>query len=435
MSRYQTSLDLWKRAKESLAGGVSSNVRAAAQPPLYFKSAQGTRMVDVDGNTFLDYTLAQGPMFLGHSPPEVLEVVDQAMRQGQLYAGQHEMEIQLSEKIQALVPCAELVRFGNSGSEAVHAALRLARGYTGREKVLKFEGHYHGWFDDQLISVHPPLEQAGPSEQPQPVPASAGQARGTLESVIVLPWNNLELLRETMRIHGDELAAVIMEPVMCNTSCIVPAPGYLEGVRDLCSEYGVVLIFDEVITGFRLGLGGAQGHFGVTPDLATFGKAMANGFPISCLAGKREIMEQIASLTVNHSGTYNSNVMAIAAAWGTVSQLERIAEEAYPRLYALGEQFTDGLRDLAEELGLSVLVQGIGPVFHMAFTDQQSMSDYRTSLVADMERYHRFVANMLDEGVRILSRGLWYLSTAHTEEDVEFTLNKIRIVWDDMRFT
>jgi glutamate-1-semialdehyde 2,1-aminomutase len=226
-----------------------------------------------------------------------------------------------------------------------------------------------------------------------------------------------------------------MEPVMCNTSCIVPAPGYLEGVRDLCSEYGVVLIFDEVITGFRLGLGGAQGHFGVTPDLATFGKAMANGFPISCLAGKREIMEQIASLTVNHSGTYNSNVMAIAAAWGTVSQLERIAEEAYPRLYALGEQFTDGLRDLAEELGLSVLVQGIGPVFHVAFTDQQSMSDYRTSLVADTERYHRFVANMLDEGVRILSRGLWYLSTAHTEEDVEFTLNKIRIVWDDMRFT
>jgi glutamate-1-semialdehyde 2,1-aminomutase len=311
----------------------------------------------------------------------------------------------------------------------------LARGYTGREKVLKFEGHYHGWFDDQLISVHPPLEQAGPSEQPQPVPASAGQARGTLESVIVLPWNNLELLRETMRTHGDELAAVIMEPVMCNTGCIVPAPGYLEGVRDLCSEYGVVLIFDEVITGFRLGLGGAQGHFGVTPDLATFGKAMANGFPISCLAGKREIMEQIASLTVNHSGTYNSNVMAIAAAWGTVSQLERIAEEAYPRLYALGEQFTDGLRDLAEELGLSVLVQGIGPVFHVAFTDQQSMSDYRTSLVADMERYHRFVANMLDEGVRILSRGLWYLSTAHTEEDVEFTLNKIRIVWDDMRFT
>jgi glutamate-1-semialdehyde 2,1-aminomutase len=435
MSRYQSSLDLWERAKGSLAGGVSSNVRAAAQPPLYFESARGTRMVDVDGNTYLDYTLAQGPMFLGHSPPEVLDVVDQAMRQGQLYAGQHKMEIQLAEKLQALIPCADLVRFANSGSEAVHVVLRLARAYTGRKKVLKFEGHYHGWFDDELISVHPPLDRAGPSEQPQAVPASAGQANGALDATIVLPWNNLDLLRETMRTYSDELAAVIMEPVMCNTGCIVPAPGYLESVRDLCSEYGIVLIFDEVITGFRLGLGGAQEHFGVTPDLATFGKAMANGFPISCLAGKREMMEQIASLTVNHSGTYNSNVMAVAAAWGTVSELERIAEQAYPRLYTLAEQFKDGLRDMAEELGIPILVQGIGPVFHMAFTDQTSMTDYRAFLNSDQERYRQFVAKMLDKGIRILSRGLWYLSTAHNEDDVEFTLDKIRQIWGDMRVT
>ena len=230
-------------------------------------------------------------MLLGHSPPVVLDFVGQAMQNGQLYAGQHELEITLSEKLQQLIPCAELVRFGNSGSEVVHAALRLARAHTGRDKILKFEGQYHGWYDDELISVHPPLELAGSRDHPNTVPATAGQSKHVLESTLVTRWNDLDLLREVIQQHSNDLAAVIMEPVMSNTGCILPQPGYLEGVRELCSEYGIVLIFDEVITGFRLDLGGAQAHFGVTPDLATFAKAMANGFPISCLAGKRDIME------------------------------------------------------------------------------------------------------------------------------------------------
>jgi glutamate-1-semialdehyde 2,1-aminomutase len=432
MSRYQSSEALWERAKQSLAGGVSSNVRADARPPLFFQRAQGSHMVDADGNSYLDYTLAQGPMLLGHSPSAVLEVIEQAMHQGQLYAGQHELEIQLSEKLQELIPCADLLRFGNSGSEAVHAALRLARAHTGREKFLKFEGHYHGWYDDVLISIHPPLDQAGDRAHPNPVPASAGQAHHVLDSVIVTAWNDLDLLREVIHQHSNELAAVIMEPVMCNTGCIPPQPGYLEGVRELCSEYGIVLIFDEIITGFRLGLGGAQAHFGVTPDLATFGKALANGFPISCLAGKREIMEHIANLNVNHSGTYNSNVMATAAAWATVCELERIADEAYPRLYQIGENLRTGLRDIAARLELDVVVQGIGPILHLAFTDQPSIVDYRTFLAADKERNLRFVAKMLDKGIRILGRGLWYMSLAHTSEDIGYTLETVESVWVDL---
>src|SRR5262249_22527364 len=188
MSRYQKSEALWERSKRSLAGGVSSNVRADGRPPLFFQRAEGSRLIDVDGNNYLDYTLAQGPMLLGHSPSVVLHAVEQAMRQGQLYAGQHELEIQLSEKLQTLIPCADLVRFGNSGSEAVHAALRLARAHTGREKMLKFEGHYHGWYDDELISVHPALDRAGDREHPSPVPASAGQDHRVLDSVIVTAW-------------------------------------------------------------------------------------------------------------------------------------------------------------------------------------------------------------------------------------------------------
>jgi glutamate-1-semialdehyde 2,1-aminomutase len=432
MSRYQLSQALWERAKRSLAGGVNSNVRADAQPPLFFQRAEGSRIVDVDGNHYLDYTLAQGPMLLGHSPSVVLQFIEQAMRQGQLYAGQHELEIQLAEKLQTLIPCAELVRFGNSGSEAVHVALRLARAHTGRDKILKFEGHYHGWYDNELISVHPPLDRAGDREHPTPVLASAGQDQRVLDSVIVTAWNDLALLREIVKLHANEIAAVVMEPVMCNTGCIPPQPGYLEGVRELCSEHKIVLIFDEVITGFRLGLDGAQGYFGVTPDLATFGKALANGFPISCLSGKREIMEHIARLTVNHSGTYNSNVMATAAAWATVCELERVADEAYPRLFQLSEALCTGLRELAARLEIDVLVQSIGPILHLAFTDQTSINDYRSFLAVDKERNRRFVAKMLDHDIRILGRGLWYLSMAHTPEDIAYTLKTVESVWVDL---
>ena len=426
MSRYRRSTELFQRAQNSLTGGVSSNVRALAQPPLYFRSASGARIVDADENVYLDYTLSQGPMFLGHSPPAVLDFVERAMRNGQLYGAQHELEIELAESFQRIVPCAELARFCNSGSEAVHAAIRLARAHTGRDKILKFEGHYHGWYDETLVSSAPSLEQAGPREAPKPVLASGGQLASAVDNVIVLPWNDSDLLRATVERHGHELAAVIMEPVMCNNACIPPQPLYLETVRELCTEYGIVLIFDEVITGFRLALGGAQSFFGVTPDLATFGKAMANGFPIACLAGRRELLERIANLNVNHSGTYNSNVMATAAAHATICELQRLD---YQRIHQLGETLINGLRTLAARYELSVMIQGFGPVFHLAFTERDSFLDYRDSLANNGALNSAFVGAMLEKGIRLLSRGLWYLSAAHTEADIQQTLQTVESIW------
>ena len=428
MFRYQRSAELFQKAQASLAGGVSSNVRALAQPPLYFRQANDTRLVDVDENVYLDFTLSQGPMFLGHSPAPVLDFVNQAMRDGQLYGAQHELEIELAESIQRNVPCAELARFCNSGSEAVHAAIRVARAHTGRDKILKFEGHYHGWYDELLVSNAPALEQAGPREAPKAVLASRGQLTSAGEFLIVLPWNDADILRTTLQTHGHELAALIMEPVMCNNSCIPPQPGYLEAVRELCTTYGIVLIFDEVITGFRLALGGAQTYFGVTPDLATFGKAMANGFPIACLAGKRHLMESIAKLQVNHSGTYNANVMVTAAAVATIRELQRLD---YQRIHQLGETLMSGLRDLAAKFEQSVLIQGYGPAFHLAFTERDSLLHYRDSLDIDGHRNSKFVRAMLDRGIRLLSRGLWYLSAAHTEADIKLTLETVENIWSE----
>lgn len=420
------SQQLLARSRQSLAGGISSNVRAGkVPPPLFFARGQGSVLYDVDGNRYVDYVLGQGPLILGHSPAPVLEAVQKALEEGQLYAGQHELEIALSEELQSLIPCAELVRYSNTGSEAIHASLRVARAYTGREKILKFEGHYHGWFDNVLVSVHPPLEAAGDDWAPIPVPGSAGQPRSAVEDVLVLPWNNLDLLEETLEARGEEIAAVVMEPIMCNTGCILPKPGYLEGVQEACRKHGVVLIFDEIITGFRVGLGGAQKFFGVIPDLATFGKAMGGGFPISCLAGKRELMEWIADGRVNHSGTFNSNVVAMAAALATLSVLK--GNGVYDRLTSLGLQLRDGLARLLEEAGVAARVEGLGPMFHLGFTDGQPIWDYRTYVRhVDEGLGHRFADLLLDEGVRCIPRGLWYLSTAHTEEDVAFTLEAVR---------
>ncbi len=424
------SRTLWERSQRSLAGGVSSNVRSGAETPLFFEYARGAHLHDVDGNRYLDYMIGQGPMILGHSPEPVMRAVQDALQRGQLFAGQHELEIQLSEKLQSMIPCAEMLRYSNSGSEIVQASLRLARAWTGREKIVKFEGHYHGWFDNVLVSVQPPLDAAGPRHAAQAHPASEGQASSALEDVVVLPWNDLALLEERVQQQGDEIAAVIMEPVMCNTGCILPVEGYLEGVRDLCSRHGIVLIFDEVITGFRLGLGGAQGYFSVTPDLATFGKAMASGFTLSCLAGRRNLMELIAQGRVNHSGTYNSNVTAMAAACATLKELERDEGRIYGQLFDLGQSLMEGIRTLARKKGSEVLVQGPGPMFHLAFTDQPVIVDYRSYLESDQMRYRKLADLLLAAGIRVLDRGLWYLCAAHEPRDIEFTLDALESVWD-----
>ena len=419
MSRYQKSKALYERACQVLAGGVSSEFRKYGPPhPLFYERGAGSRIVDVDGNEYLDFTLSQGPLILGHSHPRVLSEVAEASATGQLFAGQHVRELELAERLQRQIPCAELLRFSLSGSEADHAALRLARAVTGRPRFLRFEGHYHGWFDNVALGISgPSLEALGPRERPTPARWTAGLPADVEKQCLLLPWNDLPLVDNTLRDSHHEIAAIITEPVMCNSGCIEPAPGFLAGLRQLCDAHGIVLIFDEVITGFRLGLGGAQKHFGVVPDLAIFGKAMASGYPISVLAGKRRFMEKIADGTVIHAGTMNSGNPSIAAAQATLDVLE--SENVHPRLFELGRRLMEGLRDAAIRAGRPMLVQGPGPMFHAGFTPLTEVRDFRETLTYDKPRYAAFVAAMQERGIRLIGRGLWYISAAHTREEID----------------
>lgn len=423
MTTWQRSEQLFARAKHSLAGGVSSNVRLLTKPlPLFFARAKGAMIYDVDGNGYIDYVLGQGPMILGHSHPAVLAAVNTAMQQGQLFAGQHELEITVAEKLVQLIPGAELCRFGLSGSEMVQASMRLARAVTGRTKLLRFEGHYHGWFDNVLISVAPPPDKAGPREQPNVVPGTPGQTVSALEDFFVLPWNDLALVEQLFADHGHEIAAVMTEAMMCNTGAIPPEPGFLAGLRRLCDQYGALLYFDETITGFRLGLQGAQGRFGVTADLASFAKAMAGGFANAALVGKQTYMQRFAE-GVNHSGTFNSNVISMAASAAAIAELEKAGGAIYRQLEQNGTILMTELRAIGQRLGLPLHVQGLPTAFHVSFTELPALRDYRDfAQHCDKERYSRFCVAMLQRGVRLIERGIWYLSAAHTEEQIAQTL-------------
>jgi glutamate-1-semialdehyde 2,1-aminomutase len=417
---------MFERSKKYLAGGVSSGIRLAEKPmPMFFERGEGSKIYDVDGNEYIDYLLGQGPLILGHNPPKVIEAIKEQLDKGLIFGAQHELEIELSKKLQRVVPCAELVRYNNTGSEAVHAAFRLARGYTGRNKIVRFEGHYHGWFDDILISSHPSLEQAGPREAPHAVLGSGGQRESVLGDVIVLPWNDLDLFKRTVEQRQEEIAGVITEPIMCNCGGLMPREGYLEGVREICTQHGIVLIFDEVITGFRYALGGAQEYLGITPDLATFAKGIAAGLPLSCVAGKQAIMGLIAEGKVMHAGTYNSNPIVIAAAWAALNELEKDDRQVYKHLFAVGTQLAEGIRSILDERGIPSIVQETGPAFHISFTEHEKFFDYRDTLDRDEETYHKFAAALSDRGVRVKTAGLWFLSAAHTQEDIDVTLEAV----------
>jgi glutamate-1-semialdehyde 2,1-aminomutase len=425
--RYQRSREYFNDCSRYLAGGVSSNFRMGAKPvPLFFERGHGSHLYSVDGVSYLDYALGMGPVILGHAPSGVIEAVQDSLLKGQLYAGQHEAELRLARLVTSLVACAERVRFGCSGSEAVQIALRLARARTGRTKIVKFEGHYHGWFDNICVSVHPEPERFGDVHRPCTTPESEGQDPSAYAGTLVLPWNDIAAIEQTLSVCGGEIAGIIMEPILCNTGVITPKPGYLERVRELCTEHGIVLIFDEVITGFRVALNGAQGLLGVTPDLAIFAKAMAGGFPISCLAGRAALMDLIGKGLVMHGGTYNSNVVSVVAAIATLEQLKNEDGAAYDQMNRLGRNLMDGLQRIADELDAGLVVQGLGSVFHTYFGSEQPPVDYRTYCATDRTRLSQFVDALLDCGVRITTRGTWFLSTAHTKADVEETLAAAR---------
>lgn len=423
---YDGSRDQLRLGSSYVAGGVNSNFRAGMPvTPLVFAEADGPYLVDVDGNRFIDYVLGMGPMLLGHRPAEVVEAVHRQLQSSILVGGQTPLEYQAAELVHDLVPSADLVRFCSSGSEADQAAVRVARAATGRQVIVKFEGHYHGWFDNLLWSIAPKYAALEGATLQPPQPGSTGQMPPS--GVEVLRWNDADAL--VRRIEQRDVAAVLMEPVMFNSSGILPIPGYLAAVRDACTRTGTVLIFDEVITGFRVSPGGAQAAFGITPDLTVLGKALASGFPVAALVGKTELMGLISSGEVLHGGTYNSQSIAMAA---TVAALSAIRTGAvHAAVDQVGRELMNGLEERLLEHGIPAAIVGFPSVFHVRFGAPDA-TDYLTAQAADSARYAAFATALLDRGIRILPRGTWFLSSTHGSADVERTLAAVDLVLENL---
>jgi len=416
---FQRSAERIEAASRFLPGGVSSNFRLGISPtPLVFDRAEGPFLHDADGNRLIDYYLGMGPMILGHKPPEVVEAVRRQLERGILFGGQSEIEFEAAELVCSMLPAAQKVRFSSSGTEAIQAALRLARAATGRETVVKFEGHYHGWLDNVLWSVAPAADRMGVERSPVPQPGTPGQDELAGRRMEVLSWNRADFVEE--RLGRGDVAAVIMEPAMCNTGAIHPHPGYLEAVRDACARHGTILIFDEVITGFRLGPGGAQGRFGVTPDLCVFGKAVASGFPVAGVAGRADLMDRFAGGKVMHGGTYNAQPVAMAATAATLKRLK--APGTYELLARQGTRLMQGVEAAFQRAGIAATVTGFPEIFHVGLGLTSPPQNYRDILAIDRARYVRLTTALLARGVRVLERGAWFISTEHDDAVIDETL-------------
>ncbi len=424
---------LFEAACRSIPGGVNSTARATwsgwTPYPLFVESGQGSRLRDVDGNEYIDYLLGLGPMILGHRPARVTQaVVDFIQQRGTIFALPTADEARLAQKIIAAVPSVDQVRLCNTGTEAVLYATRLARAFTGRPKIIRFEGMYHGFSDQVYWSKHPDIAKAGPDDHPLPVPQGPGLPRGVEENLIILPWNDAGVLADTIAREGDSIAAVLTEPVMCNTGCILPEPGYLEAMRELTERNGIVLLFDEVITGFRLGLGGAQARLGVTPDLSVFAKGLGGGFPVAACGGRADIMALVADGTVSMAGTYSANGIAIAAANAALDELA--TPGLFARLDAVSDALRTGLEQILRGAGLPAHVVGIGPLMQVWFA-REAIRNYRDAeRHADQELFRKWWEGMLGKGV-LFHPGAYenlFVSTAHTHEDVAQTLAAAREV-------
>jgi glutamate-1-semialdehyde 2,1-aminomutase len=409
-------------------GGAGSTARLPRNGwnpyPLFLSHGEGSRVTDVDGNEYVDYLLGLGPMILGHRHPAVTAAVTEALQtHGTCFGLPYELEVEAAEKVVAAVPGVQQVRFTNSGSEAVGIAVRLARATTGRRLIVRFEGHYHGWQDTVYWSNHVDPELAGPAEHPRPVAMGLGVPAELENTLAVLTWNDPDLFTSFMAARGHEVAAVLTEAAVFNTGCILPEPGYLELLRSETSKHGALLIFDEVITGFRFARGGAQEWFGVTPDLSTFAKGLGGGFPVAAVGGSVDAMRLIADGTYSHSGTYNANVVQCAAVSATMDVL---AEPGlYERQRALGFRLADGLATMATERGLDAYVEGLGTVFQLWFADAP-IRNWRDAVAhANEDLFTRWYQEMVLRGVLFhpLQFENLFVSLVHDDRDIDETLN------------
>ncbi len=419
---FSRSVKLFEKAQRVIPGGVNSPVRAfksVGGQPVFVSRGAGSRIYDEDGNAFLDYVCSWGPLILGHAHPKVIDAITSAAQRGTTFGAATALEVELAEMIVEAVPSVEMVRLVNSGTEALMSAIRLARGHTGRHKVIKFEGCYHGHSDSLLAKAGSGIATFG-------LPDSAGVPTSVTVDTIVLPYNDLDALKQVLDAARDEVACVVLEPVAGNMGVVPPKEGYLAGIRELCDRHGAVLIFDEVITGFRLAYGGAQELYGITPDLTTLGKIIGGGLPVGAYGGKREIMEKIAPVgPVYQAGTLSGNPLAVSAGIAVLRLLKEpgVYQELADRASALRE----GLAQAADDANVPVRINSVGSMMTVFFTDTP-VFDYASAKTADTQRYARYFNEMLQRGVYLAPSQFEaaFVSTAHSDEDIEATIRAAR---------
>jgi glutamate-1-semialdehyde 2,1-aminomutase len=410
------SKDLFAKAQHFIPGGVNSPVRAfraVGGEPIFIKKADGALIYDEDNNSYIELINSWGPMILGHNHPLIREAVIKAMENGTSFGAPTAREVEIAELITQMVPSVEKVRMVNSGTEATMSAVRLARGYTGRDKFIKFEGHYHGHGDSFLIA-------AGSGAITMGHPDSPGVTKGTAKDTLLAPHNDLEAVKALVENNKGEIAAIILEPVAGNMGCVLPNKGFLEGLRQICDQEGIVLIFDEVMTGFRLSKGGAQEHFGVTPDLTTLGKIIGGGMPVGAYGGKKEIMDYVSPAgPVYQAGTLSGNPIAMAAGLAMLTHLNE-NPSVYTDLNRIGEKLVGGFQSTLQKLGLSYTINTIGSMYSMFFTDQE-VFDFESAKQSDTALFGKYFQAMLHRGIYLAPSQFesLFLSTALTDEHID----------------
>ncbi|MGA3405602.1 MAG: glutamate-1-semialdehyde 2,1-aminomutase [Candidatus Bathyarchaeia archaeon] len=431
--RRDRSNVLYDRIRSVVPGGVHSNIRIVDAQPLWFKRAQGSKLWDVDGNEYIDCVINMAALILGHGDERVTKAVMDQLDSGMTCGVETELNVKAAESIKEMVPCAESVKFSNSGTEAVMKAMMVARGYTGRQKMIKLEGGYNGSHDAAAVSFKPSLKKAGPRKKPRTVQENLGLLKIATESTIVMPFNDLESAEKIIRRNRKELAAVVVEPIMFNLGCVRPEEGYLKGLREITHDNDVLLIFDEVISGFRVAPGGAQEYYGVVPDMATYAKAIANGFPMSAVAGRADIMKVTEpGGKVGWAGVYNSSQTSVAASVATLDILKD--GQIQRKLNAASADLEKKFARLAEEEHVEARLQSLGGQFQAYFTDDE-VKDYRSAAKADSKRFMIFQAKMLQQGIYLLPIALFHhgLVAAHSEKDIENILAAMRVGLQSVR--
>ena len=414
-----TSHDLFAAAQLHIPGGVNSPVRAfngVGGDPVFIESAKGPFITDAEGNQYIDYVGSWGPMILGHAHDEVLDAVRTIIDKGLSFGAPTSLETKMADKVCELVPSMDMVRMVSSGTEATMSAIRLARGFTGRDKIVKFEGCYHGHSDSLLVKAGSGMLTLGE-------PSSPGVPASLAEHTITLSYNDIGQVREAFKEAGEQIACIIVEPVAGNMNCILPAEDFLQGLRDVCDEYGTVLIFDEVMTGFRVGLGGVQGLYKIKPDLTTLGKVIGGGMPVGAFGGKREIMEKIAPLgPVYQAGTLSGNPVAMTAGLKTLELISK--PDFFTNLTKQTTHLVAGMLDLAKAADIGLTANQVGGMFGLFFTDADKVTDFAGSMACDQERFKKFFHAMLDRGVYLAPSSFeaGFVSAAHTDDEITKTL-------------